>query len=175
MIEHVDVLDPRTGEPTGTAKPKPDVHRDGDWHRAAHVWIVTPDNRILLQKRSIAKENHPGFWDVSSAGHVSAGENILDAAVRETEEELGIRLVPADLVPIGVTRVSHVINNGTYIDNEVHEIFLVRREVDLARLRLQPGEVDDARLVTIDEFRHLIRRGDLVDHAHEYALLLVSI
>lgn len=175
MIEFVDVLDPLTSERTGTAKPKADAHRDGDWHRAAHVWIVTPDNHILLQKRSLQKENHPGLWDVSSAGHVSAGESALDAAMRETGEELGITVDPSELVPIGVTRESHVLNGGAYLDNEVHEVFLVRRDVDLAMLRLQPGEVDDARLVTIAEFLQLIRDGAMVDHAHEYALLQASI
>lgn len=172
MIELIDVLDPATAEATGRIKPKPDVHRDGDWHRAAHVWIITPDDRVLLQKRSLAKENHPGLWDVSSAGHVSAGETAIDAALRETEEELGIRIDAADLEPLGITRESHVINRGTYIDNEVHELFLVRRDVDLATLRLQPGEVDDARLVAFDEMRDMIARGEMVDHPHEYDLVL---
>ena len=37
--ELVDVLTP-AGDPTGMRKPKAAVHRDGDWHRAAHVWIL---------------------------------------------------------------------------------------------------------------------------------------
>ena len=40
-MELIDVLT-RAGELTGVRKPKPEIHRDGDWHRAAHVWIVTP-------------------------------------------------------------------------------------------------------------------------------------
>jgi len=39
MMELIDVLDDH-GQPTGIIKPKPDVHRDGDWHRCAHVWIL---------------------------------------------------------------------------------------------------------------------------------------
>ena len=172
MIELIDVLDAITAEPLGQRKPKPDVHRDGDWHRAIHVWIVNSDGRVLLQKRSLLKENHPGLWDVSCAGHVSAGENAIDAAIREADEELGVELRPNELEPIGVTRESHVLNDGTYFDNEVHELFIVRRDVDPSSLRLQAGEVDDVRLVTIEELRALISRGDLVDHPHEYALLL---
>lgn len=172
MTELIDVLDPITAEATGRTKPKPQIHRDGDWHRAAHIWIITPDDRVLLQKRSVAKENHPNMWDVSAAGHVSAGETAAEAAVRETEEEVGIRIDAADLEPIGTTRESHVLNGGTYIDNEVHEIFLVRRDVDLASLRLQPGEVDDVQLVTFDQLRKMTARGELVNHPHEYDLLL---
>lgn len=174
MIEYVDVIDPVTAEPIGR-KPKPDVHRDGDWHRAAHIWIMTPDGRVLLQKRSLAKENHPGMWDVSCAGHISAGETAAEGALRECEEELGLRLEPGELEPLGLTRESHVLHDGRYIDNELHEIFVVRREVDPAALRLQEGEVDDVRLVTAGEFRGMIERGELVDHPHEYALLFAHL
>lgn len=171
MIELIDVLDAVTAEPLGVQKPKPEIHRNGDWHRAIHVWIAASDGRVLLQRRSLAKENHPGLWDVSCAGHVSAGETAIDAALRESEEELGLTLDARELRPIGITRESHVLNGGAYLDNEIHEVFLVRRDVDPAGLRLQPEEVDDARLVTLDELRAMIGRGELVDHHHEYALL----
>ena len=28
------------GAPTGRIKPRAAVHRDGDWHRAVHVWVT---------------------------------------------------------------------------------------------------------------------------------------
>jgi len=58
-----------------------------------------------------------------------------------------------------------VLNQGTYIDNELHEVFLVRRDVDVDSLLLQDGEVDDVNLV-----RELPRQG-LVPHAEEYAMM----
>jgi isopentenyl-diphosphate Delta-isomerase len=170
-MEMIDVLDPVTAEPTGERKPKQHAHRDGDWHRAVHVWIVTPDGRLLVQRRSVRKENHGGLWDVSAAGHVSAGEGVIETAIRETQEELGLELREDELNPVGITRESHVLNGGSYIDNEVHEVFIVRREIDLTSLVLQPEEVDDARLITPDELRGLLARGEAVDHRHEYELL----
>ena len=91
MIELIDVLT-ADGKPTGARKPKNQIHRDGDWHRAAHVWIIAPDGRFLLQRRSLRKENNPGLWDVSAAGHLSAGESAVEAAMRETFEEIGLAL-----------------------------------------------------------------------------------
>ena len=41
-----------------------------------------------------------GHWAAAAAGHVEAGESVLDAAVREATEELGITVDPADLVPL---------------------------------------------------------------------------
>ena len=162
----IDVLDV-DGSPSGRTKPKTHIHRDGDWHRAVHVWIIAPDDRILVQRRAAVKENNPGLWDVSCAGHISAGESVIDAAIREAEEELGIVLDADELRHIASLREHSVLNGGTYIDNEIHEIFVVHRDIDLSALRLQPEEVDDARLVTREEFRAL----DLVPHPEEYALI----
>ena len=165
-MELIDVLDAR-GLATGRTKPKPDVHRDGDWHRAVHIWILTPDDRILVQRRASVKENNPGLWDVSCAGHIAAGEPAVDAAIREASEELGLDLEPGELRPLATLRQSSVLNGGTYIDNEIHEIFVVRRDVDLESLHLQAEEVEEVRLVRSEELNLL----DLVPHAMEYALI----
>ena len=165
VIERIDVLTP-DGQPTGTQKPKDAIHRSGDWHRAAHVWILAPDGRILLQRRSLSKENNPGLWDVSAAGHLSAGESSVDAAVRETFEELGLRIVASDLRFLATLRESCVLNNRTYFDNELHDIFLLRRAVDVASLKLDPEEVAEVKWV--DELRP---DDSFVPHAEEYALV----
>jgi isopentenyl-diphosphate delta-isomerase len=163
-LEFIDVLTPE-GAPTGVTKTKAEVHRDGDWHRAAHVWIATPDGRVLLQRRSLRKENYPGLWDVSAAGHLSAGESAVACAVRETFEELGLSIDADELQFLATIRESCVLNEGTYIDNEIHDVFLVRRDVDLSSLVLQEDEVDEVMLV-----RELPREG-MVPHPEEYAIL----
>lgn len=54
------------------------VHRDGDYHRAVHVWIYSESTQeLLLQKRADCKASWPGKWDISSAGHISSGESSL--------------------------------------------------------------------------------------------------
>jgi len=162
------------GTATGERISKPEAHRTGAWHRAAHVWIVTPNRLVLLQRRAAVKENYPSLWDVSSAGHCSAGESAVETAVRETCEELGLTIEPAELRPLGSVREQCVLNDGTYLDNELHDVFLVRREVDVAQLVLQPGEVDDAILIPLEELRARVGNRDpsLVLHApEEYALL----
>lgn len=166
LIEFIDVLT-RDGAPTGKTKPKPLVHRDGDWHRAVHVWIVQRDGRVLVQRRALVKENNPGLWDVSAAGHISAGESAIDAAIRETYEELGIAIDASELHHVATLCEQSVLNGGRYIDNEVHEIFIVRREVNVRNLRLQQEEVDDARLMTLEE----LARVERVRHDAEYELL----
>jgi len=151
MLELIDVLTP-DGHPTRIRKPKTEVHRTGAWHRAAHLWILTP-SEVLLQKRADAKDNWPGWWDVSVAGHVSAGETALETVVRETREELGLTVDANEIRHVGTLTEQCVLNDGAYIDNEIHEIFVTRREVDLSALVLDPLEVADVALVAIDEAR----------------------
>ena len=163
-IEFIDVLT-SAGKPTGKRKPKTEIHRDGDWHRAAHVWIIAKRG-FLIQRRSPRKENNPGLWDVSAAGHLSAGESAVDAAVRETFEELGLEIRPDELEFIAELRDSCVLNNNTYYDNEFHEIFVVRRDVDIASLMLDPEEVAEVKWV-----KELRPDASFVPHGEEYSLV----
>lgn len=166
MTEYVDVLSGE-GIPTGVVKPKSTVHRDGDWHLAAHVWIVTPEGRLLLQRRALVKESWPGMWDISVAGHVSAGESVVDAGLREAHEELGLVLSAHELTYLGRLRYQAVVNDGAYVENEYHEVYLARRDVDVAALTLDPAEVAEVRLVRPEE----IAGYEVVPHPEEYALL----
>ena len=59
-------------------------------HRVSHVLVFNSKEELFLQKRSLKKDVQPGKWDTSVGGHVDAGEDYFSAAVRETEEELGI-------------------------------------------------------------------------------------
>jgi isopentenyldiphosphate isomerase len=165
LEELIDVLT-TDGEHTGIRKPKSEIHRDGDWHRAAHIWIIAYDGRFLLQRRSLRKENNPGLWDVSAAGHLSAGESASEAAVRETFEELGLQLHERDLEFVRTSRQSSILNNNTYFDNEFHDIFIVRRDVDVAALKLDPEEVAEVKWVS-----ELRPDDTFVPHGEEYDLV----
>lgn len=56
--EHFDVLQ-EDGTPTGFSKARSQVHRDGDWHRSTHIWVIAQNGRILVQKRSSLKDTFP--------------------------------------------------------------------------------------------------------------------
>lgn len=168
-MELVDVLTD-TGAPTGMVKEKRAVHRDGDWHRAAHVWVVAGDGRVLLQRRAPVKESWPGLWDISVAGHVSAGEGPLEAVIREAEEELGLRIAPGELTHLGTLQYSYSLRDD-YIENEFHDVYLLRRDVDLSTLTLDPLEVAAVEYVALAD----LERYERVPHPEEYALLFRAV
>ena len=73
-------------------KPRREVHRDGDKHRAVHVLIFNKQGKVFLQKRSMSKDTYPGAWDSSSSGHLDCGEDYDACAIRELREEIGLRV-----------------------------------------------------------------------------------
>ena len=84
-----------------SAAPRNEVHGNNLRHRAVHVFIFNRLGELFLQKRSRWKDRHPLLWDSSAAGHVGAGEDYDETAVRELQEELGViatltRLVKLD-------------------------------------------------------------------------------
>jgi len=93
--EYFDIVD-EEDKVVGLATRK-EVHDRGLSHRAVHIWIFAQDGCLLLQKRSLNKDRHPGAWDCSCSGHVGAGESYDDAALRELSEELGISIEIKDL------------------------------------------------------------------------------
>ena len=98
-MELFDVIDGK-GNPTGQIASREKAHAEGIPHRTAHIWIIREKEgrvQILLQKRSQNKDSFPGKFDTSSAGHIQAGDEPLESALRELKEELGISAVPEQL------------------------------------------------------------------------------
>ena len=77
--EYFDLLD-ENGNKTGKIKLRNEVHRDGDWHKAVHIWIINENGDVLLQRRCATKDSNPNMLDISSAGHLSAGDNSVSGA-----------------------------------------------------------------------------------------------
>jgi 8-oxo-dGTP pyrophosphatase MutT (NUDIX family) len=62
-----------------------------------------------------------GYWAAAAAGHVEAGESVLQAAAREAREELDVAIEPADLRPLCSMHRTH--GNGRSIDERVDFFF----------------------------------------------------
>ncbi|GLB53633.1 DNA mismatch repair protein MutT [Neptunitalea chrysea] len=151
MEEFVDILDAQ-GLKTGQTCSKKLAHRYGYIHGTVHIWFYTIAKELLLQKRAITKEAFPGLWDTSVAGHISAGETILEAAVREVEEEIGLSIEPSSLRNIGVSqqRVEH---SSDFIDAEFNHLFICALTIPIEKLQRQIEEVDELKLISITNFQ----------------------
>ncbi len=116
-------------------KTRGEIHAQGLMHRAVHILVFNPEGELFLQKRSMLKDENPGQWDTSCAGHVDSGESYLDCAVRELEEELGV------VTDVPLEQLFHV--QPSVLNGMEHSP--VYRCVYAGELRLQVEEIDEGR------------------------------
>ncbi len=155
----VDVRDGETGERTGEVVWKSEAHRRGLWHRCFHCWVFgagAGSPYLLMQRRSATKDTWPGYLDVTAAGHLAAGEEPLDG-LREVEEELGLRVDPGRLTPLGTRRAEQRIPGG--LDREFHDVFLICYDTPPGDLRLQREEVETVLGIRLEEAEALGTAG----------------
>ena len=74
------------------------VHNNQLMHRSVHILVFNSTGSLFLQKRAMIKDESPGLWDSSAAGHVESGEDYISCAKRELNEELSLSGVQLDEV-----------------------------------------------------------------------------
>mgnify|MGYP004521848197 CR=1 FL=1 len=148
MEEKFDVLN-EFGEFTGEIATREECHRRGLWHRAVYAFIIDSNKNILLQKRSNNKKLWPNKWDVTVGGHVSSGEFGRQALIRETKEELGINIDDNDIKYIvGSTSIN---KQGDIINKHYNECYLITKNIDISKMKIQKEEVSEVRYFSKDE------------------------
>ena len=100
--------------------------------------------QVLLQKRAMNKDSFPGRFDTSSAGHIQAGDEPIESALRELHEELGIQAVKEDLDFAGTFRIQYEkeFHGKMFRDNEVAFVYVYQKPVNMKELTLQKEELD---------------------------------
>lgn len=140
MVEMLDIYDDNLTH-IGS-KPREAVHRDGDWHRTFHCWVIHRDGEgqdwLLMQKRAATKDTFANYLDISAAGHYEAGETERDG-VRELHEELGLDVAFDDLIPLG-RRVSTGID-GAVIDRQFSDVYFYICDKALNAYHYQAEEI----------------------------------
>lgn len=172
--EFVNIIDDKD-RLTSFAEPRSVAHKTGHRHPTVHIWIVRKIDMeiyILLQKRSHNKAQHPDCFDVSSAGHVSAGDEYRISAIRELSEELGLYAEPKQLEFIGM-RKSDYSDNDVH-DNELSAVYIYRQPIETEKLRLQTEEVSQVSWIDIDECLTLIKNPKFKHCLYKDELLMIK-
>ena len=126
---------------------------------------INSKKEILLQKRSATKESNPNRWTVSASGHLVTGDSSYDAAVRETEEELGIKVKTQKLEYLFTVKEQQRPKEG-FLDNEFIDIYWLLMDNDIPNFKIQKEEVAEIRWVSYEEFKKMVKNKDkrLVQH-----------
>ena len=127
------------------------VHQNGLQHRGVHVFLVTPDSRLLVQRRGKRKEAYPLAFDCSVSEHVKAGEDYLQAAERGLQEELGI----------GDAQIQALVKfRMVYGPNDFEICILYEGKMDPERIYFDPLEVESICSYRLDELAEIIQKGE---------------
>lgn len=165
-MEYFDILN-EDGSKTGKIKERSLVHRDGDLHKTVHIWILRSNNKgtfdLLLQKRSKNKDSFPLCYDISSAGHVVAGDEYKESAIRELFEELGIKAKDNQLKFIGFHKgkVETEFYGNKFKNYELSAVYLFTEKVKINKLILQKEEVESVKWIEINELIKEIKESKI--------------
>lgn len=134
-------------------KPRDEVHKNGYWHRVAHIWILNSEQEILCQKRSLLKDMNPGKWEPFFGGHMAPEEDYLTNAQNELQQELGIEATKMNLHQYSVYKNLRV--------KEFQGIYSLIWNGELSTLRLEEDEVDQVMWIALEEvYDTLINKQD---------------
>lgn len=120
------------------------VHQRGLRHKAVSVFVMD-GNRVLIQRRALAKYHTPGLWANTCCTHPRWDEGASDCAVRRLDDELGI----TGLQPIFADRVEYRADVGNgLIEHELVDIFVAKAGPDLL-IKANPDEVMATRWIDL--------------------------
>ena len=161
MFQLVD----RDGSPIGQAS-RQECHGNPLLiHLVIHLHVLDAEGRLYLQKRGMQKDTNPGLWDTSVGGHVSAGESIQDALLREAREELSIDAE-------GARFLYGYLSQGSFESEYAQCFFLEWR----GAVHPDPGEIDEGRFFTLAEVQSLMGGGTLTPlFEREWPMLLAAL
>lgn len=135
-----------------------------DYHRATYIFVFTPDNKLIIQKRTLNKQFCPGYYGIATGGVVAHGESYEISAQRELHEELGLDL---SLVNCGLF----------YTEGESYRIWgkvftcIYNPKLD-GEIKMQEDEVAAIEYLSIDDIlankQGLNFTPDTLDALHHY-------
>lgn len=157
FFERWDILD-ENGKSQGKTVPRNRAQfKQGEYHLVVHIWVISGDGRILIQRRSDTKKLMPGEW-AATGGAAISGEDSFTAASRELFEELGIKSNKENLKKI--LRLKR--------RNSLLDIWLITSDLTVNELKLQESEVAEAKWVTFDELKIMVESNKFHNYGKEY-------
>ena len=107
---------------------------------------------ILLDKKNIkADENHTS-WQLQN----------INAAIRETHEELGIIINENDLVLIDTYLNKVKLSNDIYINHFTY-LYIVKKDIDISKIKILEKEVEEIKFINKEEYYNLLDNNEMVE------------
>lgn len=131
---------------TGETMVRGSQFKENTYHLVVHVCIFNLGGKMLIQQRQPFKDGWPNMWDITVGGSAVSGDTSQLAAEREVYEEIGYKL------SLDGVRPSITIN----FDKGFDDIYLIQKDVDISKLKLQYEEVQSVKWASKEEILSMI-------------------
>ena len=148
MAEYNDIYDEHRNL-TGRVHLRGTPWKKGEYGLVVCVWVYNGKGKLLMTRRAPEK-SFAGTWE-NSGGAARAGEQSLQAIVRELQEETGIAAKPEEFELLESLREG----------NAHYDHYCLRKDVPLEEIVLMPGETDDVKWVSFQQVHQMIRQRQI--------------
>lgn len=131
------------------------------WHRSIHAIVRTADGHYLVEKRSPKIIIAPSLLDVTLGGYVDRGEEPHHALLRETREELGLDVRPAQVTFLKIIKKSNYHPHYKRHTRGFNYCYLIQLDPGQHDYVIQKEEVSKLTPLSHKKARRLIRRHSL--------------
>jgi 8-oxo-dGTP pyrophosphatase MutT (NUDIX family) len=121
----------------------------GEYHIFVFAWIINKNNEILIIQRHPNK-TFPYKWDCVG-GAVLAGEESIDAILREVEEEIGIK----------ISKENGKLIKSDVLDDFIGDVYIFKEDINIEETKLQDMEVINIKLVGIEKLKKMEKENKL--------------
>lgn len=131
------------------------AHQLGLLHRAFSVFIFKDPSQeqLLLQRRHPSKYHCGNLWTNTCCSHPRPGEDILEAAHRRLQEEMGF---DTSLTEVGVFQYKASFENGL-IENEIDHVFVGFSSIE--KFSPHPHEVAEWKWLKIPQIKKELKEN----------------
>lgn len=157
LLEYWDLYD-KNRKPLNKIHQRGIPLNDGEYHIVVCVITINSKNELLLTHRDPSKEIHPDLWEIT-AGSAISGETSINAAARELFEETGIDVSEDELIMLD-TVVGNTKGRFAFVD-----IYMIKKDIEIDKLKMQPGETTEAKWVTSSQFKEMAKKGEIAESA----------
>jgi len=132
-----------------------EIHQNGWRHREIHVYFITPNKKIIFQHRAKDKDTFPDLLDATVGGHVEIGQSYAETAIKETEEETGVKINESDLRLINKIKKYSADKVTGKLNNALNSRYLYIYRGNINDLKIEAGKALGFETYTLDELMHL--------------------
>ncbi len=148
--EMIDVVD--ENDKVIDVKPRSEIKNKAILHRGAHTFVLNSKKEIFVHQRASKKKDEPLLWAMFTGGFVSSGEEYEEAALRELEEEIGIKADRLEFIGDYRYKVE--------TDDWFGKLY---RYVSDEEIRLQEEEIEQGFFIPLEELGKFVQEHEMKD------------